>query len=423
MEWKDEYLTWRRDKYYNVSHLRMSSDDVWLPDITLANSAQETQLMESTVVSVHYTGVVTWSGLVIVKTFCKIDFFFFPYDEQKCNLTFRPWTQKHNHVKLVNGEPPERFGAGDNGEWTVNKIESSPWMESLDHGNFSKIDVVVHLERRPLFYILNMVLPCVLIYGLTLLSFCLPGESGEKIALNVTILLSLNVFMLLSAEMMPPSSDSIPVIGQFYTATIVLVSISVVVAVISLNFFHRPPGSPRAPSWLRNLFLKNLTPVLFPLHRLCGETGGGADLRRIMDCNGDIVGPMRVPSTHYHQAPPSPKLPAAATRRLASHYESCAATQNWQAGSGNTVENSTGPAVLITCPTCNGAIKRHLGSISEDLHSMIEDKQDDDERATINDEWKNIAHAFDRLGLLLFCVATIILAVVLMSALNKMKED
>lgn len=49
---------------------------------------------------------------------------------------------------------------------------------------------------------------------LTLLVFCLPPESGEKIALGITVLLAFSVFMLAIAEKMPETSESVPLIGK-----------------------------------------------------------------------------------------------------------------------------------------------------------------------------------------------------------------
>lgn len=46
-----------------------------------------------------------------------------------------------------------------------------------------------------------------------LLTFFLPPESGEKISLGITVLLSLTVFLLLVAETMPPTS-AVPVVGK-----------------------------------------------------------------------------------------------------------------------------------------------------------------------------------------------------------------
>ena len=59
----------------------------------------------------------------------------------------------------------------------------------------------------------NIVLPCMMMSVLTLLVFCMPPESGEKIALGVTVLLAFSVFMLAIAEKMPETSDSVPLIG------------------------------------------------------------------------------------------------------------------------------------------------------------------------------------------------------------------
>jgi hypothetical protein len=50
---------------------------------------------------------------------------------------------------------------------------------------------------------------------LTLLVFCLPPESGEKIALGITVLLAFSVFMLAIAESMPETSEYIPLISKY----------------------------------------------------------------------------------------------------------------------------------------------------------------------------------------------------------------
>ena len=51
--------------------------------------------------------------------------------------------------------------------------------------------------------------------SMTLLGFTLPPESGEKISLGVTILLSMSVFMLQLTETLPPTSDAVSIIGKY----------------------------------------------------------------------------------------------------------------------------------------------------------------------------------------------------------------
>lgn len=70
------------------------------------------------------------------------------------------------------------------------------------------------LDRRILYYILNILCPCIWLNILSLLAFCLPPDAGEKITLGITVLLSYSVFMLLVAESMPPTSEFVPLIGK-----------------------------------------------------------------------------------------------------------------------------------------------------------------------------------------------------------------
>ena len=55
------------------------------------------------------------------------------------------------------------------------------------------------------------------------LVFMLPPESGEKVSLGVTVLLSMTVYQLLIAETIPPTSEVIPLIGK--CACIVILAI------------------------------------------------------------------------------------------------------------------------------------------------------------------------------------------------------
>lgn len=51
---------------------------------------------------------------------------------------------------------------------------------------------------------------------MTLLGFTLPPDSGEKLTLGVTILLSMTVFLLQLTETLPATSDTVSAIGKLY---------------------------------------------------------------------------------------------------------------------------------------------------------------------------------------------------------------
>ena len=55
---------------------------------------------------------------------------------------------------------------------------------------------------------------CRVINILVFTGFYIPSDSGEKVAMGITTLLSMTVFLMLVTEAMPPTSDSLPLIGE-----------------------------------------------------------------------------------------------------------------------------------------------------------------------------------------------------------------
>ncbi|KAJ9576122.1 hypothetical protein L9F63_007009, partial [Diploptera punctata] len=76
------------------------------------------------------------------------------------------------------------------------------------------ITFIIIIRRRTLYYFFNLIVPCVLIASMAVLGFTLPPDSGEKLSLGVTILLSLTVFLNMVAETMPATSDAVPLLGK-----------------------------------------------------------------------------------------------------------------------------------------------------------------------------------------------------------------
>jgi len=83
----------------------------------------------------------------------------------------------------------------------------------------------IHLRRRTLYFVVNLIFPCILISFMTVLGFSLPPDSGEKIGLEVTTLLALIYFSQIIQEIIPESSLSVPKIGKLSVFLIVFFSI------------------------------------------------------------------------------------------------------------------------------------------------------------------------------------------------------
>lgn len=70
------------------------------------------------------------------------------------------------------------------------------------------------MKRRSVLYIVNFLLPVLFFLGLDLASFLISDHGGEKLSFKVTVLLAVTVLQLILNEILPSSSDSIPLIGN-----------------------------------------------------------------------------------------------------------------------------------------------------------------------------------------------------------------
>jgi len=298
-KWMDYKMKWNPADYGGVEMLYVPSQHIWLPDIVLFNNADgkyEVTLM--TKARLNYTGEIEWKPPAIYKSSCKINVEWFPFDEQSCDMKFGSWTYDGyqvdlKHVDQVRGSNVVDVGidlkefylsvewdilavpAFRNEEYYTSQAEQQEGLEDHepnDDGSEYKgkllcdITFFMTLRRKTLFYTVNLIIPCVGISFLTVLVFYLPSDSGEKVTLCISILLSLTVFFLLLAEIIPPTSLAVPLLGKYLLFTMILVSLSIMVTVGILNVHFRSPATHNMSPWVRKVFI-HIMPKLLMIER------------------------------------------------------------------------------------------------------------------------------------------------------------
>ncbi|CAK5051490.1 unnamed protein product [Meloidogyne enterolobii] len=215
-EWFDRKLSWKPSEYGGVSVLYVPYEMIW-------NAEGFYNITINTKATLHSDGRVVWEPPAIFKSLCQIDIQWFPFDEQNCHLKFASWSFPTNllHLTLVNESSTDVKFIGNYGQEEVETIvedgiDLSDYYPSVEwdimgtqakrrlkrfmgskNGDYEEIDFNLALRRKPLFYTVNLVFPCVGISFLTALVFYLPSESGEKISLSINILVALTMFFLL----------------------------------------------------------------------------------------------------------------------------------------------------------------------------------------------------------------------------------
>ena len=171
--------------------------------------------------AVNHDGSVQWVPGGKYTTSCQLDISLYPFDHQTCGLDFVDWTYDGRYVNLINSS--SKIGLDvykTHGEWDITSTEALRFDQFFgsDPGiPFPTVRFVLHLQRKPRYYLINVVAPCVLMSLLAMLVFYLPPDSGEKVSLGITVLLSFSVFLLLVADNVPKTSDDVPLIGRLYS--------------------------------------------------------------------------------------------------------------------------------------------------------------------------------------------------------------
>ena len=79
---------------------------------------------------------------------------------------------------------------------------------------YSKVVFTLYLNRRYMFYVMNIILPCILLSILILVVFLVPPDAGEKISAGISVLLAFTVFLLMLADNVPRTSLDVPILGK-----------------------------------------------------------------------------------------------------------------------------------------------------------------------------------------------------------------
>ena len=264
-----------------------------------ADGNYEVTLM--TKATLYPSGKVQWDPPAIYKSSCTIRVQYFPFDEQRCTMKFGSWTYDGFQVDLqhvwqakdkLDSLETIKMGIDLRGfyrsvEWDLLEVPAKKNQKfyTCCSEPYPDITFNVTMRRKTLFHTVNLIIPCVAISFLTVLVFYLPSDSGEKIALCISILLSLTVFFLLLADIIPPTSLVVPLIGKYLLFTMILVTLSIIVTVIVLNVHFRGPSTHTMSPWVRKVFL-NILPRLLIMTRPNVEKDQRAPKVVVRTCNG-----------------------------------------------------------------------------------------------------------------------------------------
>ena len=103
----------------------------------------------------------------------------------------------------------------EDGEFIVTSNSSYQKVTTVEGITYTSMTMSLTLQRRPTYYILNMVLPCVVLSMLGSLAFCLPVSCGERVSLQITVILSFGIYQMMLTEYIPNHATQIPLLSMY----------------------------------------------------------------------------------------------------------------------------------------------------------------------------------------------------------------
>nr|KAF6455370.1 cholinergic receptor nicotinic beta 1 subunit [Rousettus aegyptiacus] len=225
LEWTDYRLNWEPAEHEGIDSLRITAESVWLPDVVLLNNNDgnfDVALDINVVVSSD--GSVRWQPPGIYRSSCSIQVTYFPFDWQNCTMVFSSYSYDSSEISLQTGFGPNgqerqevHIHEGtfiENGQWEIIHKPSRLIQLPVDprgdgEGQREEVTFYLIIRRKPLFYLVNVIAPCILITLLAIFVFYLPPDA-------------------------------------------------VILSVVVLNLHHRSPHTHQMPFWVRQIFIHKL---------------------------------------------------------------------------------------------------------------------------------------------------------------------
>ncbi|CAI2349593.1 unnamed protein product [Caenorhabditis sp. 36 PRJEB53466] len=251
--WYDEFLDWNPREYGMINRTIVPYNQIWIPDTYLYNSEELEQkktesLMNAQLETGYWDKGAGQKGAkvqlmypAIYKLSCRMDVRWFPYDRQNCTFIISSWTHDKQTIDYWPLSSTVNLGnMARNDEWEVISFEFVRVEESFKCCAAPWVMLYAHLviRRKPLYYMINLVIPTSIITIVAVTGFFTPtsssSERDEKLYLGINTLLTMSVMMLMVCNQMPSTSTYVPLMSWYYIGIIMVIVVGTFLATIVL---------------------------------------------------------------------------------------------------------------------------------------------------------------------------------------------
>ncbi|KAI6236501.1 Neur-chan-LBD domain-containing protein [Aphelenchoides besseyi] len=246
-------LQWNPDENQGLKQLVVPVSLLWIPKLFIYNSVETKDMLTSERFDarVQHTGEIRINLPQYVSTICRLQIELYPFDVQFCAVAIASPLLNTNEQIVNATQPPKDSYFTGNAEWEIKQVTVRS-LSFMEDGEYRvEVHYIMHLHRRPVYYLTVVVAPCFLISSLSILGVFSPTDDnsprGERVSLGLGSLLALVVLLDIVATSLP-RSNSIPLLGYFIIAIILLCASAVAVSTLLLGLNRKLIDSHKMPS-------------------------------------------------------------------------------------------------------------------------------------------------------------------------------
>uniref|UniRef100_A0A673JXA1 5-hydroxytryptamine receptor 3B-like n=1 Tax=Sinocyclocheilus rhinocerous TaxID=307959 RepID=A0A673JXA1_9TELE len=234
--WNDEFLVWDPEEFDGITEISLSSDAIWVPDVIISEFVDVGKSPVIPYVYVNCSGTVKNYKPIQVVSACHLEMYAFPFDKQNCTLTFRSWL--HSGKLLTRTQRVLCTQFMNDGEWELLSVPSHYWTLNLEDRDYAQIQFNVLIRRRPLLYVVSLLIPSIFFMVVDVTSFYLPPNSGTRITFKTSILLGFTVIRVNLMDEIPATAIKTPLIGVFFAVCMALLVLSLAMSIFVVKLLH-----------------------------------------------------------------------------------------------------------------------------------------------------------------------------------------
>ncbi|KAA0705193.1 5-hydroxytryptamine receptor 3A [Triplophysa tibetana] len=227
-------MSWDPSEFCAIDRFVTQKDLFWTPDtIVLESIKTEFAAIEPPYVRIYSVGLVDMYDFLSLTTTCKMDLHSFPFDTQICSLTLRSIAHSDDELIFDQSLPSEEIILESQqifqtqGEWELININTSTTNSYIMWISQSQRVFQITIKRRPLLYVVNLIVPVFCFLVLDVASFFIKASVSEKLGFKVTLLLSISVLLLILNDKLPSTASDIPLIGIYCIGIFTLIGTSI----------------------------------------------------------------------------------------------------------------------------------------------------------------------------------------------------